>query len=54
MKMRKKLQRFGEVGIVYETSAFGLGFFEKTEWILAHLSRHRISTQKKDGFENFI
>ena len=29
--MRKRLEKFGEVGIVDETNGFGLDFVEKTE-----------------------
>ena len=29
--MGKRLERFGEVGIIGETNGFGLDFFEKTE-----------------------
>ena len=50
MTMSRRLERFGEVGIVDETNGFGLDFVKKTEWI----QRHRSSTLKKEGFGTCI
>ena len=42
--MRKRLERFGEVGVVDETNGFGLDFLETIDGS---------STLKKDGFGIF-
>ena len=47
--MGKRLERFGEVGIVDVMNGFGLDFFEKAEWILKHHHRRGSSTLEKEG-----
>ena len=55
--MGKRLERFGEVGIVDETNGFGLDFVQKTDSGFRSTikdKRHGSTILEKDGFGNCV